>query len=90
MEYRFARAKLDAPVFCSFKFLSGCWSGRKRYLIPSEICGVKLGGSNPESDVRVKFDHWKFYQNRFAQEMPLYFFFKFYSSAFRYCSSDSD
>ena len=48
--------------------------GRKRYLIQSEICGVKLSGSNPESDVCVKFDHWKFYQNRLARVMPLYYF----------------
>ena len=48
--------------------------GRKRYLIQSEICGVKLSGSNPESDVCVKFDNWKFYQNRLARVMPLYYF----------------
>ena len=48
--------------------------GRKKYLLQNDICGVRLSGSNPESDNCVKFDSWKFYQNRFARVMPLYYF----------------
>ena len=48
--------------------------GRKKYFLQTDIFGVKLSGSNPESDNCVKFDHWKFYQNRLARVMPLYYF----------------
>ena len=51
--------------------------GRKKYLLQSDICGVRLSGSNPESDTCVKFDAWKFYQNRLARVMPLYYFDSF-------------
>ena len=47
--------------------------GRKKYVLQTKICGLILSSADSENDCCEKFDHWKFYQNRLARVMPLYY-----------------